>query len=102
MLGAIDESAAGAVASARGDRSAAKAPLPAKPEPAPAARAAPGEQRHLRRHAGEPGSAQADGRSRASQPGDVVGTGRRGQVLKGDVAAAMKLEPQAAAGSTAP
>ncbi len=95
LLGAIDESAAGAVASGGGQKEApAKAAAAPKPEPAPAARAAPVSNVISAVMPASP-AARKQMAEAGLQPGEVAGTGRRGQVLKGDVAAAMKLEPQA-------
>jgi 2-oxoglutarate dehydrogenase E2 component (dihydrolipoamide succinyltransferase) len=95
LLGAINESAVGAVASGGGQKEApAKAASAPKPEPPPAARAAPVSNVIAAVMPASP-AARKQMAEAGLQPGEVSGTGRRGQVLKGDVAAAVKLEPQA-------
>jgi 2-oxoglutarate dehydrogenase E2 component (dihydrolipoamide succinyltransferase) len=95
LLGAINESAVGAVASGGGQKEApAKTASAPKPEPPPAARAAPVSNVIAAVMPASP-AARKQMAEAGLQPGEVSGTGRRGQVLKGDVAAAVKLEPQA-------
>jgi len=94
VLGAINEGAvsAGASSGARKETAAKIAPA-AKPEPPPAPRAAPAS--NVVTAVMPPSPAARKQLSEAGvQPSDVIGTGRRGQILKGDVAAAMKLEPE--------
>ncbi len=100
VLGAINESAAGAVASGGGQKEApAKAAPAPKPEPAPAARAAPVSNVIAAVMPASP-AARKQMAEAGLQPGEVAGTGRRGQVLKGDVTAAAKLEPAACSSAT--
>jgi 2-oxoglutarate dehydrogenase E2 component (dihydrolipoamide succinyltransferase) len=97
LLGAINESAVGAVASGGGQKEApAKAATAPKPEPPPATRAAPVNNVIAAVMPASP-AARKQMAEAGLQPGEVSGTGRRGQILKGDVAAAaVKLEPQPA------
>jgi len=93
LLGAINESAAGVVASVGAQKEAPARPAPAaQPEPPP--RAAPVSNVIAAVMPASP-AARKQMAEAGLQPGDVTGSGRRGQVLKGDVAAAVKLEPQA-------
>jgi 2-oxoglutarate dehydrogenase E2 component (dihydrolipoamide succinyltransferase) len=96
LLGSISEGGVSAIASAGAVKDTAVKAVPAaRPEPAPAPRAAPVS--NVVSAVMPPSPAARKQLSEAGiQPGEVVGSGRRGQILKGDVSAAMKLEPEPA------
>jgi 2-oxoglutarate dehydrogenase E2 component (dihydrolipoamide succinyltransferase) len=94
VLGAISESGAGAGASSAARQEPAVKIAPA-PKPEPAARPAPPSNVISAVMPASP-AARKQLSEAGVQPSEVTGTGRRGQILKGDVAAALKLEPEPA------
>ncbi|MCK8781281.1 2-oxoglutarate dehydrogenase complex dihydrolipoyllysine-residue succinyltransferase [Rhizobium sp. NTR19] len=97
LLGQIAEGAAGAATSAPAEAAPAKAAEPAAP--APAAAAAPASSGSSMPPA--PAAAKLAADNNVST-GDIEGSGKRGQVLKGDVIAAIAKGPAAAAPAAAP
>ncbi|AXV16632.1 dihydrolipoyllysine-residue succinyltransferase [Neorhizobium sp. SOG26] len=97
LLGQIAEGAAGAATSAPAEAAPAKAAEPAAPAPATAA--APASSGSSMPPA--PAAAKLAADNNVST-GDIEGSGKRGQVLKGDVIAAIAKGPAAAAPAAAP